>query len=103
MSATEATELPAIVAPFAREAVAPVLASIIVPTANVLLVGIGWPPAAGACHVAAVDDVAVSTSPLLGAVDAATPTMVVAERNAAAAPVTTLHDAADVPEVRIQT
>ena len=74
-----------------------------VPTANVLLVGIGWPPAAGACHVAAVEPVAVRTSPTDGAAEADTPTTVVADRNAAAADVTTLHDAAPVPEVRIQT
>ena len=74
-----------------------------VPTASVVLDGIGCPPAAGACHVAAVELVAVSTCPEDGAVAAATPTIVVAERSDAAAFVTTLQDAAVVPEVRITT
>ena len=77
--------------------------SVDIPTGNELLVGVGWPPAAGACHVAAVEDVAVSTCPEDGAVAAATPTIVVAERSDAAAFVTTLQDAAVVPEVRITT
>ena len=70
--------------------------------ANVLLDGIGWPPEI-VCHVAAVEDVAVNTCPEDGAVAAATPTIVVALCSAEAIVGTVLHDAALVPEVRMQT